>query len=101
MKFPQTFKKQQIEQPWICYLVSRVSNTILPTRVDLDELDLKIDDDEVPADIQEAANRATLDLLPSKSRQKFPQTFKKQQIEQPWICYLVSRVSNTILPTTV
>lgn len=39
--------------------------------MDLDELDLKIDVDEVPADIQEAANRATLDLLPSKSRQQY------------------------------
>ncbi|KAK9679571.1 hypothetical protein QE152_g39891 [Popillia japonica] len=39
--------------------------------MDLDELDLKNDVDEVPADIQEAANRATLDLLPSKSRQQY------------------------------
>ncbi|KAK9685257.1 PIF1-like helicase [Popillia japonica] len=39
--------------------------------MDLDELDLNIDVDEVAADIQEAANRATLDLLPSKSRQQY------------------------------
>ncbi|KAK9744682.1 hypothetical protein QE152_g7514 [Popillia japonica] len=66
-------------------------------RMDLDEPDLNIDVDEVPADIQEAANRATLDLLPSKSRQQYDIAYN---IEQPWICYLVSRVSNTILPTT-
>ncbi|KAK9685460.1 Calcium-binding EGF domain [Popillia japonica] len=35
--------------------------------MDLDELDLNIDVDEVPADIQEPANRATLDLLPRRN----------------------------------